>query len=268
MSSSENSLVEIRPNRRLHIFHHNANSPKTLFLLHGAGGRVPQWREQIAFFAKNYNIVAPDNLGHGKSDCPKNTTTTPLYSFSEINQDHQAIFDRYATEENIVMGHSYGGAFASYLVLKNSDKVKKLILIAPTSFTPKVPAWIFRLPIFIMAFFRAALDKQFSHLAFHPQTDRQLVMREMAEAHKNSLPVMKELVLNMAFLPKIDPKQITQPTLVLFSHADNLVPAQQSIEFYRQLPHVEFKEITLARHVLMLEQPQQVNQIIQAFLEK
>ncbi|MGB6976309.1 MAG: alpha/beta hydrolase [Gammaproteobacteria bacterium] len=267
--TDENPLqIEIRPKRRLHIFHHNANSRKTLFLLHGAGGRMLQWREQIAFFAKDYNIVALDNLGHGKSDRPKNATNKTLYSFAEISQDHQAIFDRYATEENIVIGHSYGGAFASYLALKNPDKINKLILIAPTSFTPKVPAWVFRLPVFIMEIFRTLLNKQFAHLAFHPQTDQQLVTSEMAEARKNSLHVMKELVLNMAYLPKIDPTQIKQPTLVLFSYSDNLVPAQQSIEFYRDLPNVEFKEIALAKHVLMLEQPQQMNHIIQTFLEK
>ena len=78
-----------------------------VFLIHGVGGCADVWYKQIDYFSKSgYIVVAPDLLGHGGSDAPREPAA---YQFSELSRDMFAVFDRYRSEKkNILIGHSYG----------------------------------------------------------------------------------------------------------------------------------------------------------------
>src|SRR5690242_21838589 len=100
--------IEIRAGRIINVFtHEKPNSDTNLFLIHGLGGRGEQWREQIKVLKNHYSLIVPDLLGHGNSEKPKPESNNP-YSFPELTQDLQALFNRYSTKNNIVIGHSYG----------------------------------------------------------------------------------------------------------------------------------------------------------------
>ncbi len=115
---------EIRPGYELEIYHHGTDSDTFIFFIHGAGGRADQWHHQINALKDKYTIVAFDLLGHGKSPKPK-----AGYTFSELMGDVEKIYTKYKRENNIVIAHSYGVAFALQLALKNEHKIQKLILI-------------------------------------------------------------------------------------------------------------------------------------------
>ncbi len=262
--------VELRPGRKCYILQCSAQSPITLFFVHGAGGRSEQWREQIKFFQNKYNLLAFDFLGLGKSDKPKPTHSDPvIYSFHEFSTDLQIIFDRYRTEQNIILGHSYGGALAAYLVAHNSSTIQKLVLSSPLPLLSKFKiSKLFNLPSFILEWLQPHLTKIFMRLAYQPYANRELMANEITAANRNKMYVIRALTRAMQHIPQIDLKQIQQPCLVLLSKDDRVISAQQSFEYYRQLPHVEFKYITQARHMLILEQPDVVNYYIQEFIEK
>lgn len=261
MQESFHGLMEVRPHRKLHVNYINNHQKTTLFFLHGAGGRSDQFRQQIEFFKGRYNILSFDYLGHGNSEKPKPPANANPYSFKNLYLDIETLFNKFANEKNVVIGHSYGGALATNLVLHHP--VNQLILLSPTTLQPKPTiGGVFYLPIFMLELFRPIISKNFAYLAFHPNTDSSLIEYELEMAKKNPMYMMKPMVLDMLHLPKADIRQLTTPTLVVTSHLDLLIPAKPSIDFYKQLPHVEFKEIDHARHVLMVEQPEVINQII------
>lgn len=78
-----------------------------LFFIHGVGGCADVWYKQIEYFTRfGYIVVAPDLLGHGGSDAPRDENA---YEFSELAHDMFAVFDRYrSAKKNILVGHSYG----------------------------------------------------------------------------------------------------------------------------------------------------------------
>lgn len=260
--------IELRPGRKCYLLQYSAPSPITLFFIHGAGGRTEQWREQIKFFQNKFNLVAFDFLGLGKSDKPKPTPSNPdIYSFHEFSNDLQIIFDRYQTEKNIILGHSYGGALATYLTATNPSAIEKLVLSSPLPLLPKFKInKMFDLPIFILEWIQPYLTKIFMRLAYHPNTDRELIKSEIIASNTNSMYAMKAITMALQNIPQIDLKQIQQPTLVILSKEDGVVPAQQSFDYYRQLPNVEFKYISNAKHMSILEQPDVVNQYIEKFI--
>ncbi|NWS33269.1 ABHD8 protein, partial [Polioptila caerulea] len=77
-----------------------------LFFIHGVGGSLDIWKEQLEFFSKlGYEVVAPDLAGHGCSSAPP---VAAAYTFYALAEDMRAVFKRYAKRRNILIGHSYG----------------------------------------------------------------------------------------------------------------------------------------------------------------
>lgn len=82
------------------------NSDVVLFFIHGVGGSLDIWKEQLDFFSKlGYEVVAPDLVGHGSSAAPQ---IGAAYTFYALAEDMRCVFKRYGKKRNILVGHSYG----------------------------------------------------------------------------------------------------------------------------------------------------------------
>lgn len=261
------NMIEVRPGRRINLdIYPNPRTNDTAFLIHGLGGHSKQWRKQVDLLNQKYTLIMPDLLGHGKSDKPNPVHANP-YTFLELDKDLQAIFTKFSSEKNIVIGHSYGGALAASLTLDHQDKINKLILLAPTPCTPKIQIpWIYHLPTPILALFRPWLEKQFQRMAFSAGADSALLTEEMRAMQENQLYVIKGMINGFSAMPRVDTTMFTVSTSVMTSEQDGVVPAEGSKNFYSGVPHVQFSTITNASHMLMLEQPEQVNKLIIDFL--
>jgi hypothetical protein len=101
-----------------------------LFYIHGVGGSSLIWKSQLEFFNdRGYEIIAMDLIGHGASSV---VNEPKMYEFLEMSSDILQIFDMFATKSNnnVVIGHSYGASFATYLAQHRKNFITKLILIA------------------------------------------------------------------------------------------------------------------------------------------
>lgn len=77
-----------------------------LFFIHGVGGSLDIWRNQLEFFSKQgYETIAVDLVGHGASSAPQ---IAAAYTFYALAEDIRLIFRRYARRRNVLIGHSYG----------------------------------------------------------------------------------------------------------------------------------------------------------------
>lgn len=57
-----------------------AGSGPALLLLHGIGDSSDTWREVIPELAKDFTVIAPDLLGHGRSDRPRADYSIAAYA--------------------------------------------------------------------------------------------------------------------------------------------------------------------------------------------
>jgi len=254
---------EIRPGYELEIYHHGTDSDKFIFFIHGAGGRADQWHHQINTLKDKYTIVAFDLLGHGKSPKPK-----AGYTFSELMGDVEKIYTKYKRENNIVIAHSYGVAFALQLALKNEHKIQKLILIGankPRSIT-RVGLW--NLPVFILEWLRPVFSNGFAKNAFHSDSDPDFINRERVTSDQNPMGVMKALMKGMKEIPSMNVNDITIPVLIINGETDGLTPVEGAKLLAAEIPHAELKIIERAAHLVMMEQPEIVNKIIANFINQ
>ncbi|NXX46517.1 ABHD8 protein, partial [Tricholaema leucomelas] len=126
------------------------HSDVVLFFIHGVGGSLDIWKEQLDFFTKlGYEVVAPDLAGHGCSSAPQ---IAAAYTFYALAEDMRAVFKRYAKRRNILIGHSYGVSFCTFLAHEYPDLVHKVIMInggGPTALEPSLCS-IFNMPTCVL----------------------------------------------------------------------------------------------------------------------
>lgn len=263
-----NTLWDIRPGRRINVETYvNSAAKGTIFMLHGMGGNAQQWRKQIEPLQKDYTLIIPDLLGHGKSGQPEPMRSNDPYAFLAFIQDLQLLVQKYSATKNYLIGHSYGGALAVYLAATQPDKFQKMVLLAPTMCQPRTSVpFLFKMPIFIMNFFLPLLQKQFRDAAFDSSTSLELISEENKASKNNKLYVIKDMLRGMQNIPFVDVSQIKIPTLILAGETDKLISNVNMIAFYENLPQREFAVINNAAHMLMLEQPAEVNALIEKFL--
>ena len=103
-----------------------------LLLLHGLGGSIESWSNNINFLSSKFRIIALDLPGFGLSDKPKINYSIKFYvSFLE------KFIKRIKINHLFIIGSSLGGHIAVEFALKNREIVDKLILISPAGCLPK-----------------------------------------------------------------------------------------------------------------------------------
>ena len=77
--------------------------------------------------SKGYEVIAPDQIGFGKSSKPKSY----MYSLSALANNTHRLMKKLKIEKYLVVGHSMGGMVATKYVKQFGEEVEKLILINP-----------------------------------------------------------------------------------------------------------------------------------------
>jgi pimeloyl-ACP methyl ester carboxylesterase len=109
-------LVEVRPGRELNVVQYGVDSfDTTVFFLHGACARAGQWDAQMRNMGLEMRVVAYDALGCGGSAKPASWSA---YSTPELLDDAAAVFEKYKSKRNVIVGHSFGSSLAIQLAAR------------------------------------------------------------------------------------------------------------------------------------------------------
>ena len=118
-------------NLRVRYLDRNKNGTPIL-LLHGLGGSIESWTNNISFLSTKFRIIALDLPGFGMSDKPKIDYSINFYvSFLE------KFIKRIKLSHFFIIGSSLGGHIAVEFTSRNRKVVDKLILISPAGSLPK-----------------------------------------------------------------------------------------------------------------------------------
>ncbi len=217
---------------------------KTLFFQHGFAGVAESWEWQLAHFANQYRVIAPDLRGHGQSDAPHSQ-----YSMPELVQDMLDIVETLNLPERFVLvGHSFGGAICLEFASAYPERIAKLVLVASAGEypLPKLAALLFRIPVhFILPFWR-----------YRRRWD--------AEYH-----ALKALFQNNLYGWQAWPKlrDIQNETLVITGERDNYFPRYVYDDVAKLIPGAQVHDVGSAKHKVQLERHEAVNRAIERFVE-
>lgn len=120
------SKQEIKLPTKHQLFIDRNGSGEPILLLHGLLSSHSYWDEVAKHIPTNkYEVIAPDLLGFGQSDKPKDLD----YKIDDhVAAIEKAVFDNIKTPVTLV-GHSMGAMIALRLATKYPDRVKSLVLV-------------------------------------------------------------------------------------------------------------------------------------------
>ncbi|TMS18500.1 1-acylglycerol-3-phosphate O-acyltransferase ABHD5 [Larimichthys crocea] len=120
-----------------------------LVLLHGFGGGVALWAQNLDSLSSSGPVYALDLLGFGRSSHP-NFATNPEGAEEQFVTALEEWREKVGLEEMVLLGHNLGGYLSAAYTLKYPHRVKHLMLVEPWGFPARpenpnhnsIPVWI------------------------------------------------------------------------------------------------------------------------------
>lgn len=94
---------------------------KPLLMIHGNGGDMSAFAENVPYFAKKYKVILVDSRAHGKS-----VDSADSLSFEQMADDFAVLLDTLQEPRAYVLGWSDGGITALLMAIRHPGKVIKL----------------------------------------------------------------------------------------------------------------------------------------------
>lgn len=93
---------------------------KPLLMIHGNGGSINAFENNIPYFAKHYKVIVADSRSQGKSLDPQDSL-----SFEMMADDEAALLNALHIDSAYIVGWSDGGIIALLLAQRHPEKVIK-----------------------------------------------------------------------------------------------------------------------------------------------
>ena len=129
--------------RGIRLYYEVYGTGKPLLLIHGNGGSIKDFKNQIPYFAKNYQVIVADSRAQGKS-----TDTSDSLTYEMMADDLNVLLTKLKMDSCYVIGWSDGGINGLLLAMRHPEKVKKLAITGAniwpdtTAVEPSLFQWI------------------------------------------------------------------------------------------------------------------------------
>ena len=245
----------------IHYSHHrsDANNRPPLILIHGAGGSLLSWHPYQRHL-QGETVYTLDLPGHSGSK------TEGRDSINAYAEDVIRLMDVNEIPFAVIAGHSMGSAIVLTLALEHPQRVAGLILVGGGAKLRVGPS-IYEAAS-DPATFETAVE-MINTYSFHPDAPKEWLER----SKQNMLQIQSSVLLGDLFacnhfdvvdqLPRIH-----QPALILCGSLDVMTSPKFSRLLHEQLPHSDLHIIKDAGHMLMLEQPELVSNLMKQFMDK
>lgn len=152
----------------------SATSAGTALILHGYLDNGGTWNKVAAAMAqRGVDTYVLDQRGYGKSDA---VAASGYYHFDNYLADLDAVLDKLAIEDLLLVGHSMGGTVAGLYAGARPERVSKLVLLEGIG-PPHMP------PEITLHRTRSWLDQLKRRRFGRPPADRQDALERLSRAH-------------------------------------------------------------------------------------
>ncbi|TNN54884.1 Protein ABHD4 [Liparis tanakae] len=126
-----------------------ARTRSPLVLLHGFGGGVALWVQNLDSLSSGGPVYTLDLLGFGRSSRPQ-FSTDPQGAEEQFVDALEEWREKVGLEDMVLLGHNLGGYLSAAYTLKYPRRVKHLLLVEPWGFPARpenphhnsIPVWI------------------------------------------------------------------------------------------------------------------------------
>lgn len=239
----------------------------TVILLHGLGGQSANWAFNIPALAANYHVIAPDQIGFGKSD-----RLTIKYRVGTYVDFLDKFMSELKIEKASLVGNSLGGWVAALTAIKYPNRVEKIVLADAAGLKPPD---IDLAQIYSLNYSTRDEVTQLVKLVFFNQAifgsemfiEQSLTLRIAANDGYTINSLIESIKRNEDFLNgRLG--EIKKPTLIVWGKQDGLLKVTDGEQYKREIAGSELIVFDQCGHVPMVEKAADFNKAVLAFLAK
>jgi len=259
----------------INIYYEIHGEGEPLLLITGYGANSQWWYPQIPAFSQEYQVIALDNRGSGRSDKPD----IP-YTIEMMAEDTAGVLDAVGIDAAHVFGVSMGGMIAQEFALRYPEKVISLILACTTpggrnSVLPDEEAITFLFDL-----------ESRKRLTLEEQARQMLPFLFTQEFIDRSSKFMDQVIAGM--IEYVTPlhgyrrqgeaikefnaydrlPEIKAPTLVISGTTDRLIPVENSRIIASRIPGAELVIFEDMSHGFLFEALKKANETVLDFLRQ
>lgn len=261
-------------------FYQVAGPPEApaIVFIHGHATSHFTWRYQVAALQTEFRVFAPDLLGFGRSDKPRDLAYTVELWTAQITDFIEGVIGRPA----LVAGNSLGGLVAAHVADRRPDLVARLALIASAgassylqSSLVNFPFLLMRTPLVGRALFDTLVQQRFVewNIRHRLYANPAAVTPEVIAHYQECFfaPENREIVFEVTkrfydfVMDDAMARRIAQPTLLLWGERDTFVPPVRGRQLARVMPQAQLEILPNASHCPQEDQPEQVNALLRGF---
>ncbi|HVF66451.1 MAG TPA: alpha/beta fold hydrolase [Pyrinomonadaceae bacterium] len=246
----------------------DVGSGPVVVLLHGLGGNSLNWAFNFAALSAKYRVIAPDQIGFGRSDKPLINYRVGTYV---------DFLDKFLEGLNVerasLVGNSMGGWIAALYALKYPKRVERIVLADAAGFAPPKD-----FDLSALSGLNPSTREQARYLMnlvfFNPllksdaNVDATLAARLSAGDGYTIQSLVESIYRNEDML---DGKLagVKQPTLIIWGREDGLTPlAREGEKFKKEMPSAQFVIFDGCGHVPQVEKAAEFNAAVLKFLSQ
>jgi len=251
--------------------YHDEGKGSPIVLLHGSGPGVSawaNWRLTIPELAKKYRVLAPDVLGFGFTERPKDNR----YDMDKWVKHAVGFLDALSLDKVGLVGNSFGSALALQLATRIPQRISRLVLMGAVGVGFELTegldkAWGYQPSI-------ESMRELMGYFAF----DRALVTDELAELrYKASIrpgfqesfsamfPAPRQRWIDSLALPEETLCALPHETLVIHGREDQIIPLSNAFQLLERIPRAQLHVFGRCGHWTQIEHSKRFNELLSDF---
>jgi pimeloyl-ACP methyl ester carboxylesterase len=259
-----------------------AGSGPVILLIHGMAGSATTWKQVMPALSRDFTVIAPDLLGHGRSD--KAPGDYSLGAFASTLRDLLVVLGH---EHASLVGQSLGGGVAMQLAYQYPERCNRLVLVGSGGLGREVnpvlrlltlPGSELVLRLACAAPIRGSIERLAevaSRAGLHPAPVLGELWRSYASLADDA--TRKAFVRTLRAVIDTRGQAVSaanrlhlaaeMPTLIIWGDSDPIIPVDHAHEAHAAIPGSQLEIFEGVGHYPHCEAPERFVELLSEFIE-
>ena len=236
---------------------------KPVVLIHGLGGSIESWKNNLEPLAVRFKVYAFDMLGFGMADKPK-----IQYRIDVFADFLGGFMDAMGLDRACLVGNSLGGLIAAWFSVHHQDRVEKLVLEDAAGLEVGARYTIMS---FMGEWWNPESLKKFYQFVYYDPSKVDIETLKLrlemfsGEDAKHAYKSTLNMPRDWETLPE-KLKTFEKPTLIIWGAQDRLIPVENAHKFHSLIRNSKLVILDEVGHVPHAEKPEEFNRVVIEFL--
>ncbi len=238
----------------LKLYYESYGEGEPLLLIHGGLGSIQDFKNNIAYLSKHFNVIAVDSRDYGRSNNPSKTL-----SYQQMAIDMNNFLTAIKIDKANVFGFSDGGVIGLYMAAKFPNKVMKVATSGANYLVEGLKSTNF-------ANFKMTKERVKKDKLWHKFRYRYQALSSTPELFDEHVQRIRKMWLTNPYIPEKEFVKISAPVFLLYGDKDS-IKLEHGLKMFRLL-NPQTTQLTIlpnSNHLVYSNQSDLVNPLLVKF---